>query len=441
MKRLLSIILAVVLAAGVAGSAANGTMAGFFDTEASTDNRMCASTLVLKLSGGPIQVEHAAPSQWYSEDYTLTNAGSTDGIGWVHVTNVTCAEDAVGAGIVTSEPEAVAEEGGRHGQVWLNGLGVDCGDDLLGPADLVMKRFLDIEIWFDEDNNGVFETLVASGKLADIECNWYELGVIPSSTPINPDKGSWGTYFSYHIGDPPLRAPLISGQWFPVGEVTVSTVGGNLIVEYDTTGYSWAMEESHLWVDTSPPPTKGGWGHFPYTSNPDNKPPDDTQYSKVIDLYTHRYIIPLSTIGVDVCDDVSIAAHAAGWDDETAWAMGGYRQLRVRLHMPDIDEDDPALGLAFAGVDNDGDGLVDEDGRGCVGDTPGVDDDGDGKIDEDPALDGNDAVLDGGYFDGNDPDIQMKSWDHWPTNAYQGDRCTFDMEFVLSQGGQEPPPP
>lgn len=111
----------------------------------------------------------------------------------------------------------------------------------------------------------------------------------------------------------------------------------------------------------------------------------------------------------------------------------GPRYLYVDVVLQDIDEDDI---LDFADVDNDGDGLVDEDGRGCVGDTPGVDDDNDGLVDEDPALDGNmddgDAV-DGGYFDEYDPDIRMKSWDDWPTNALQKDWISFDILFSLSQ--------
>jgi hypothetical protein len=103
----------------------------------------------------------------------------------------------------------------------------------------------------------------------------------------------------------------------------------------------------------------------------------------------------------------------------------------IEFLLQDVDED---LILTFGGVDNDGDGQIDEDGRGCAGDTPGVDDDGDGFIDEDPALDGNDpAGTDGGYFDGNDADIKLKCWDKWPTNAYQKDKMLWDMLFSLVQ--------
>jgi len=119
----------------------------------------------------------------------------------------------------------------------------------------------------------------------------------------------WGRHFRYEIGAAALVAPFMAGQHIPVGTVTVSTVGGNLTVEYNTTGSGWAMGISHLYVGTHPP-TKCAPGKFPYRSDADNKPPADTEYSKNISAYVHRYSIPLSTIGVAVPDDVYIAAHA-----------------------------------------------------------------------------------------------------------------------------------
>jgi predicted ribosomally synthesized peptide with SipW-like signal peptide len=114
------------------------------------------------------------------------------------------------------------------------------------------------------------------------------------------------------------------------------------------------------------------------------------------------------------------------------------RYLYIDVHLQDVDEDEL---LTFGGVDNDGDGLTDEDGRGCVGDTPGVDDDDDGMIDEDPALDGNypDDDVDGGYFDGGDADVRNKCYDKWPTNALMKDYISFDILFTLSQEDPEPP--
>ena len=189
------------------------------------------------------------------------------------------------------------------------------------------------------------------------------------------------------IGDPLMESVLIAGRNFVVGRLTVETVGTDLVITYDTTAYQWPMEESHLYVDTVPPP-KMAPGQFPYTSNPDNKPPNDTQYNKIISDYLHQYIIPLSTVGVVSGDPVFIAAHAAEQPpgDDTAWAMGEYCQLLIRLHFPDIDEDD--LGLH--------------------------------------------------YFD--ETIYEEAKWDHWPTNAYMGDKCVFDIEFLLAWEGQVPPP-
>lgn len=409
MKQFLSVILVLVLMVAVSGSVVNGTMAGFFDSEVSTENLMCAGNRMIELSGGPIQVDAVSPSTWYEHEMVVTNAGTLGGTAWLHVFNVRSIEDKPGWGEATAEPELVAEEGGQHGQVWLPGLGIDCGDDTLGPAGLEMANFVDIEIWYDEDGdeaNG-FEKEVVSGKLADIECNWYELGFLPSSAGLAIKKGSWGTYFTYVIGPSPMETTLVAGKHFIVGKVTIETkeVKGTdcLIVTYDTTAYQWPMEESHLYVDTVPPP-KSAPGQFPYTSNPDNRPPDDTQYNKTISDYLHEYIIPLSTVGVVSGDPVFIAAHAAEQPpgDDTAWAMGEYRKLLIRLHFPDIDEDD----LIRAGL------LA-------------------------PPLEP--ALGDGGYFDGTDPDIILKCWDHWPTNAFMGDKSIFDIEFLLTWEGQEPP--
>ena len=48
------------------------------------------------------------------------------------------------------------------------------------------------------------------------------------------------------------------------------------------------------------------------------------------------------------------------------------------------------------------------------------------------------APGDGGYFDGTDPDVQLKCWDKWPTNALMKDKITFSILFSLVDG---PTPP
>ncbi|MFC1983928.1 hypothetical protein ACFLVO_02830 [Chloroflexota bacterium] len=399
MKQFLSVILVAVLVLAVGSSLVNKTMASFFDIEVSTENHMQSAARMLELSGGPIQIDAAGPSTWYEHEMSVVNVGNLDGTAWLHLMNLVSSEDEPGQGKATSEPELTAEEGGCVGEnaagdpVYIGGLGTDCGDDTLGPADLAMAEFVDVEIWYDADDdettgtNG-FEELVAEGKLAEIECEWYPLGLLPASTQTNDKNGGgWSTYFPYTIGGPPMESVLIAGQHFIVGRLTVETAGPDLIVTYDTTAYEWSMKESHLYVDDVIP-LKMAPGQFPYTSNPDNKEPDDDQYNKIIFEYLHQYIIPLTTIGVGSGDTVYIAAHAAeqGGRGDTAWAMGDFRNLLIRLHFPDIDEDD--IGWH--------------------------------------------------YFD--DSILEEMKWDHWPTNAYMGDKCVFDIEFLLAWEGQEPPP-
>jgi len=401
MKKFASVIVAVVLVVAVGSSVVSGTMAGFYDVEHSIDNHMQSGTRMIELSGGPIEVNGASPSTWYEHEMAVINVGNLDGTAWLHLMNLVSIEDAPTSGNATAEPELVAEEGGCVGEdadgdpVYVGGLGTDTGDDTLGPAELAMANFVEIDIWYDADDDDTtgtngFEELVAEGKLAEIACQWYDLGFLPASTQINTQGGGWGTYFPYTIGDPLMKTTLVAGKQFIVGKVTVETVGTDLIVTYDTTPYSWPMGESHLYVDTVEPTDFKGWGKFPYTSNPDNKPPDDTQYDKDISDYIHQYTIPLSTIDVgwQTGDTLFIAAHAAEAEpgQETAWAMGEFRRLLICLHFPDIDEDD--LGLYF--------------------------------------------------FDESIP--EEAKWDHWPTNAYMGDKCVFDIEFLLAWEGQVPPP-
>jgi len=73
-----------------------------------------------------------------------------------------------------------------------------------------------------------------------------------------------------------------------------------------------------------------------------------------------------------------MAVHAEGYDNETAWAAGTIRHFRMEVIFPDIHE-------SQFGLD---------------------------------------------YFDGDD---ELEAiWEYWPTNAYQGDKATFNVEFILN---------
>ena len=139
MKRFMSVILAAVLVTAVGSSLVGGVFAGFHDVEVSTENWMCAGTRILELDGGPIVVNTGWPSHWFSEEFTLINAGTLDGIATIHIPTLDdpggkwdglkCEEagtpngkvfdgtgyreavglEPVGAGVATTEPELVAE--------------------------------------------------------------------------------------------------------------------------------------------------------------------------------------------------------------------------------------------------------------------------------------------------------------------------------------------
>ena len=122
MKKFLSVILAVVLMLAVGSSVASGTMAGFFDTEVSTDNYMHASYMNLTVDGQddeegdiiqPFNIGPMCPDEPYERVVLLCNTGSITGTAYIHFFDVLGHEgddDAIGAGVATSEPELAAEE-------------------------------------------------------------------------------------------------------------------------------------------------------------------------------------------------------------------------------------------------------------------------------------------------------------------------------------------
>ena len=222
MKRFMSVILALVVVSAVGASFANGVFASFLDTEISTDNYMCAGKRDLELTGGPIVVTHAMPSKNYSEEFTLINTGSLDGVVKLHIPGedgslqynstvswegIECLEDGkvndlvyygttndydtgtpVGPGTASSEAEFVAEEGGQVGQIQVDGVGTDAGSDD-GPDAYLMSRHIDVVIWFDTNGDGDLDdpedlilgdpTRTNPVKLHDIVCQKITIGEIP----------------------------------------------------------------------------------------------------------------------------------------------------------------------------------------------------------------------------------------------------------------------
>jgi hypothetical protein len=415
MKKFMSVILAVVLVTAVGASLANGTFAGFLDTEVSSENLMCAGTRNLQLTGGPFELTHAMPCKSYTEEFLLANAGDLDGKVFLHIPRVDgsyycgritwkgikCEEDGaisgeiyngedyvtgspVGVGRASSESELVSEEGGQVGQIMVTGLGVDAGSDK-GKPEYIMSKHIDVQIWFDKNGDGDYnddgESIYLGPppvKLADITCDMIELGVIPASPVIKAKKFKscgWSSYFEYIIGSGPQPVPLVVGQNWVAGEVKVWDDSTNLYVEYNTD--RWRMKETHVYVGTTSPPTMapGQFKEYPPSPNPHLNLPC---------VKTDSYTIPLPeswTPGTKIY----LATHAAGCDGETGWGKGVFRKLKVTLHLQQVS--DPAW-----------DGVLN------------VDYDEDGDVDEDDA---------------------QKRW--WPTNIFQGDKCTFDMVLWLKK--------
>lgn len=395
MKQFLSVILAVVLVSAVGGSLVSGTAARFFDTEVSTENEMCAGTRSLELSGGPIIVKCGVPSKWYSQEYLLINTGTLEGLATVHILeeSLKCVEAGakhgevwngsayvtgtpVGNGVASSEPELVAEEGGQVGQITVAGLGWDSGADT-GPPDWVMSKHVDIKIWFDKNGDDDFDDegeLIVYDKLFDVACHSYELGVIPAAGVQLGTKRS-GWGSCFNYT---IGSPTLKTALMAGQNIHVGTVS-----VWTDGGYLWVKFDTTIsnWeMDEThvyvdaDPPLKMAPGKFPYKHDPVSQSTEDL------------YQIPLSwNAGEKVC----IAAHAAGTDDETAWSNGTSRKMKLELHLQQVE--DPAW--VAGGVDYDQDGDIDED------------------------------------------DAQKR---FWPTNAFQGDNCTFDMELKFEQDNSNP---
>ena len=396
MKKFMSLILATVLVIAVISATFTGVVAGFYDVEHSTDNYLCAATKCLEVSGSPFAVVDAWPCDSYSQEYILLNTGSMDGIAYIHFPDeddpdgkwqgISCEEAGTINGMVYDgngyrQPTGLEPEGAdvatteselsaeEGGVVGEKDDGTPVEVDGLGTDTCNLADFLEVKVWFDGD-------LKVDGTLSEIACTDWELGLIPASPGVNEGNngGGWGSYFTYHVGDEPIEVSLVGGQVYSSGIVTISNDDTNLYVEYNTSP-DWMLTETHVYVGSDPPPKLspgkfkewGGDQHDPIS------PPSKTD----------SYIFPLADI-LDPpyeCNDIYLAVHAVvchpDYGCQTGWGKGVYRKVKIELHLPDIDEDD----------------------------------------------------LDLHYFDENIP--AEAKWDHWPTNAYMGDQCIFDIVFKL----------
>lgn len=148
--------------------------------------------------------------------------------------------------------------------------------------------------------------------------------VAASAAPINGqvaiesvNNGVSGAAFAH-------CAEMMAGQHMYVGDVCLSVVGENLILDYTTFG-GWYISETHAWAGVSPmdiPQNRQGNpinGHFPY------KAAD-------IDLDSFQVVVPLTAFGSSLsCGvDYYFAAHTVVYQlvnnmllgAETSWSAG-----------------------------------------------------------------------------------------------------------------------
>ncbi|MDD4875830.1 MAG: hypothetical protein PHQ86_01670 [Dehalococcoidales bacterium] len=390
MKSLWLSILAIILIAAVGSSIANGTMASFFDTEVSTQNYMCAGTRCLEISGGPAIIEHAWPCEWYEEEFVLLNTGSLDSVAYIHFPLIDD-PDGLWKGIRNIEAgtlNGTVFDGTTHRiPVGIEPIGVGVattepelvaeeggwhGNVLvagLGTDTCNISDFIDVKVWYED-------VLKVDGRLSDIACTTWELGPIPAYEELTTVKGGgWGSYFTYLNGGGEIKLSLVGGQMYSTGILTISSDSTNIYVEYDTTGTDWKLEQTQVYAGVKPP-SQLAPGSFPYKEDPISPPRE-----------TSSYIIPLSEIGAVPGQQIYMAAHAVvthpDLGTETAWAKGVFRKVRVAFHWDDIPEE---------------------------------------YFNNEPWWPGAD-----GFFPNTSP------LNDWPTNAYMGDQCIFDIVFKLWQ--------
>jgi predicted ribosomally synthesized peptide with SipW-like signal peptide len=163
-----NVFLSLLVVGALAIAGIGGTLADFSDSEEEIGDTLQAGSMDLKVDGKddpnllPASIRGMVPEKSYHIQKTVSNDGTIDGWLYIHIKNVFCEEtDDKG---FHPEPEFVAEEGGKHGQEMVPGVGVRCD----------MQKHILVEI--DYDGNPVdlscFDT-DGDGKvmLSELECN------------------------------------------------------------------------------------------------------------------------------------------------------------------------------------------------------------------------------------------------------------------------------
>jgi predicted ribosomally synthesized peptide with SipW-like signal peptide len=384
MKQLLIVTLVVVLVIAVGGSLVNGTFASFFDTEVSSGNQFHAGTRSLEISGNPVTVTCGIPSKWYSEEYTLLNTGDLDGVAVIHIPeeSLLCIEAGTVGGLVWNGSAYVA---GTPVGANVASSEPELVSEEGGQVGQITVTGLGVEAGADT----VPPDDWVMSKHADIKV-WYDEdgdGVFSDDELIVSDKLFNVACNEYELGVIPAAESLETqgGGW---GSYFTYNIGGQAVElplmmgQFSQAGTVTVWNDAtHLYVhyDT----TDSGWEMaltqvYIGTDPPPKLAPGEFPYKhdpvplpQTEDLYQ----IPLDGLS----GEIYIATHTEGTDGETGWAMSEGRKVKIVVHLQQVE--DPSWPVDY---------------------------DHDGDIDEDD---------------------EQKKW--WPTNVFQGDRCTFDIEFTL----------
>jgi hypothetical protein len=187
-----NILLSVVVIGALIVSGVGGTLADFSDSEEEMGDIVQAGSLDLLVNGKndpdilPMSVRTMIPDKSYHMVKTIENVGTIDGWLYIHIKNVECLEtndkDLNGDGVIDEldkpEPEIVAEQGGKHGQKMVPGLGERCDMEehirveiLWGPAGGTPTA-VDLSV-YDKNGDGHI-------KMSELECEQILIDQVPA---------------------------------------------------------------------------------------------------------------------------------------------------------------------------------------------------------------------------------------------------------------------
>jgi hypothetical protein len=234
-----NMLLSVVVVTTLVIAGVGGMLADFSDSEEEMGDILQAGSMDLKVDGMddpnlmPRIIRNMIPEKSYHFEKTVANDGTIDGHLYIHIKNVMCEEtDDKG---FKPEPEIVAEQGGKHGQEIVPGVGERCD----------MEKHIRVEILYDGvavdlsqyDANGDGEV-----KLDELECFQAYLGILEQCGVEHTIRfGFWlqdvpEEYYGLDIFDE-TDPHEIKWNWWPTNCYMGDTVTFDILFELLQTDY------------------------------------------------------------------------------------------------------------------------------------------------------------------------------------------------------------